>query len=128
MQEERLWIADPKAIHHIFQGSDRLYEKPHFQRERIAMLSGWGVGTVEGDLFLIPCVICFLISTLGDTHKRQRRAMAPAFGLVEAKALYPYFTRCFNSVGHHSTSSLPFTSNLKFLSSDSSWINGTRLS
>ncbi|KAF9780802.1 cytochrome P450 [Thelephora terrestris] len=79
--EDRLWVADPKAVQHIFQGPDRLYEKPHFQRERIAMLTGWGVGTVEG-----------------DAHKRQRRAMAPAFGLVEAKALYPHFSRCFDSL------------------------------
>lgn len=27
----------------------------------------------------------------GEIHKRHRRAMAPAFGLVEAKALLPYF-------------------------------------
>ena len=27
----------------------------------------------------------------GDAHKRHRRAMAPAFGLVEAKGLLPYF-------------------------------------
>ena len=27
----------------------------------------------------------------GDVHKRHRRAMAPAFGLVEAKGLLPYF-------------------------------------
>ena len=27
----------------------------------------------------------------GDVHKRQRRAMAPAFGLVEAKGLLPHF-------------------------------------
>jgi len=28
---------------------------------------------------------------VGDIHKRHRRAMAPAFGLVEAKGLVPYF-------------------------------------
>ena len=27
----------------------------------------------------------------GDVHKRHRRAMSPAFGLVEAKSLLPYF-------------------------------------
>ena len=27
----------------------------------------------------------------GDVHKRHKRVMAPAFGLVEAKALLPYF-------------------------------------
>jgi cytochrome P450 len=114
LQEDRLWVADPKAVQHIFQGPDRLYEKPHFQRERIAMLTGWGVGTVEGELHPMSPLICLLISTSGDAHKRQRRAMAPAFGLVEAKALYPHFTRCFDSVSHHPIYLLSFISELYF--------------
>ena len=32
--------------------------------------------------------------------------MAPAFGLVEAKALYPYFIRCSNSVSHDSVEAI----------------------
>ena len=32
----------------------------------------------------------------GDVHKRHRRAMAPAFGLVEAKGLLPYFMDTVN--------------------------------
>jgi len=28
--------------------------------------------------------------------------MAPAFGLAEAKGLFPYFVRCFDSVSHNS--------------------------
>ncbi|KAF9778997.1 cytochrome P450 [Thelephora terrestris] len=79
--EEHLWVADPKAVHHILQGSNRLYEKPQFVRERAAILMDRGLLAVEG-----------------DAHKRQRRAMTPAFGLVEAKALYPYFVRCSNSL------------------------------
>ncbi|KAF9779010.1 cytochrome P450 [Thelephora terrestris] len=79
--EERLWVADPKTIHHILQDSDRLYAKPHFVSEFVATLLDWGVVLVEG-----------------DAHKRQRRAMAPAFGVFEAKALYPCFVRCSNSL------------------------------
>ena len=35
--------------------------------------------------------------------------MAPAFGLVEAKALYPYFFRSSNSVSHSPIYFLPRT-------------------
>ena len=86
-QEERLWVADPKAIHHILQGSNRLYEKPNFIRERAATVVDWGLAAVEGELPPVSHVTCLLILTL-------------AFGLVEAKALYPYFARCSNLVSH----------------------------
>lgn len=79
--EERLWIADPKAIHRILQGSGYLYEKPPITMELATLIADRGI-----------------ISAEGDAHKRQRRAMTPAFGLVEAKGLYPYFTRCSNSL------------------------------
>ena len=50
MLEERLWIADPKAINPIFQGATRLYEKPHFIREQVSILLDWGLTAVEGKL------------------------------------------------------------------------------
>ena len=100
MQEDRLWVADPKAIHHILHGPDRLYEKPRFIRESVVALVGWGVATVGGGSPLVSRVIHLLILTSGDAHKRQRRAMTPAFGLVESKALHPYFVRCSDSVSH----------------------------
>jgi cytochrome P450 len=87
-QEERLWVADPKAIHNIFQGPNRLYyDKPSFVRERSAMVIDWGVASAAGDLPLISHVLYLLTPTSGDAHKRQRRAMTPAFGHAEAKAL-----------------------------------------
>lgn len=99
MQEECLWISDPKAIHRILQGSGYLYEKPPITMELSAMLSDMGIISAEGAL---PSHRITQLLTLGpgDAHKRQRRAMTPAFGLVEAKGLYPYFSRCSNSVGH----------------------------
>ena len=102
-QEDRLWVADPKAIHHILQRSDRLYEKPRFMMEQAVAILDWGLVTVEGRFPLKSRVIHVLTLTPGDAHKRQRRAMTPAFGLVEAKALYPYFVRCSNSVSHQPT-------------------------
>ena len=101
-QEQRLWVADPKAVHHILQGSCDLYEKPSVIKEIVAAVIGRGVGGVEGKSFL-ACLPRVITKTgLGDEHKRQRRAVSPAFG-SETKALYPYFSRCSNAVGHVST-------------------------
>jgi hypothetical protein len=44
-----LWIADPKAIHHILHGSGTVYEKPSASMEMIATLTDRGVGAVEGE-------------------------------------------------------------------------------
>ena len=51
VQENRLWIADPKAINHIMQKSGYFYTKPSDAREQIALLADRrGIGTVEGGL------------------------------------------------------------------------------
>ena len=52
-QEERLWVADPKGVHHILQGSGDLYERPFTVKEMAMVLSGGSRGTLEGKLFLI---------------------------------------------------------------------------
>jgi hypothetical protein len=49
-QEERLWIADSKAIHHILQGTSYLYGKPHATRELSTMLIDRGLASTEGEL------------------------------------------------------------------------------
>ena len=54
VQEERLWIADPKAIHHILHSPDSLYVKPSVHMEKNAMLTDRGVAAVEGECLLIP--------------------------------------------------------------------------
>jgi len=79
--EDRLWIADPKAVHRILQGSGYQYRKLDGNRGFIMALMDKGLVWAEG-----------------DAHKRQRRAMSPAFGLIETKALFPYFVQCSNSL------------------------------
>lgn len=49
-QEDRLWIADPKAIHHILQASGYLYSKPNFISERIAIIMDRGLVWATGEL------------------------------------------------------------------------------
>ena len=93
VQEDHLWIADPKAINHILQKSGYLYAKPSNTREQVALLADRdGIASAEGRL---PIRIGF--SNLsndpeGNAHKRHRRVIAPAFGLVETKGFVPYFT------------------------------------
>jgi len=100
-QEDRLWIADPKAINHILQKSGYFYAKPAHIREQVALLADRnlnGIASVEGGFSLIMGQSFSILSSssifngpTGNAHKLHRRAMAPAFGLVEAKGLLPYF-------------------------------------
>ena len=89
-QEDCLWVADPKAINHILQKSGYLYAKPSNIQEGLALVGDRGILWADGEL---PAAVTpdSSNSSSGDIHKRHRRAMAPAFGLVEAKGLLPYF-------------------------------------
>jgi len=61
VQEDRLWVADPKAINHILQKSGYLYAKPNNVREGSALTSGRGILWAEGKFdivtgpFFRPC-------------------------------------------------------------------------
>ena len=57
VQEERLWIADPKAAHHILQSSSHLYQRSHIAREQIALVIGRGLSWAEGELTLTSPMI-----------------------------------------------------------------------
>ncbi|KAF9529748.1 cytochrome P450 [Crepidotus variabilis] len=72
--EDRLLVADPKALQHIYHTSGYNYSKQKERREVSRLLSGHG-----------------LIWADGQTHKRQRRIMNPAFGSKESRALVPIF-------------------------------------
>ncbi|KAF9784098.1 cytochrome P450 [Thelephora terrestris] len=72
--EDQLWISDPKAIHHVLQTSCYKHPRPADRREFSRLVCDDGVLTMEG-----------------DAHKRHRKAMQPAFGMTEARELYPVF-------------------------------------
>ncbi|TFK45416.1 cytochrome P450 [Heliocybe sulcata] len=73
--ENRLMVSDPKALQHILHSSAYHYTKPNGFRKAIGrILNGNG-----------------LVAAEGDVHKRQRKAMLPAFGGPESKALFPVF-------------------------------------
>jgi len=98
VQEDRLWIADPKAINHILQKSGYLYARTGDAQERIALAAGRGIFWAEGES---PIMMNTLASSLsnnstGDAHKRHRKAMAPAFGVVDTKGFLPCFMNSAN--------------------------------
>ncbi|KAF9789640.1 cytochrome P450 [Thelephora terrestris] len=72
--ENRLWVADPKALHHIFHATSYLYRKSASRREMDAIIADRG-----------------LLYADGAAHRRQRKAMMPAFGLSASRELLPRF-------------------------------------
>ena len=48
LQEDRLWVADPKGLHHILELSGYLYEKPYAFRERHAVTLDRGLFWAAG--------------------------------------------------------------------------------
>ena len=75
-----MWIADPRAIFQILHSCDS-WVKTAVNREMQALLLDRGLVWAEGDV-----------------HRRQRKALTPAFGLNEAKALMPRFLLVANRV------------------------------
>ena len=79
-------------MNHILKNSVTLYRKPNSMREFAALILDCGLAWAEGNAFPSSAYPCILI-TIGETHKRQRKAMNPAFGLAEAKELLPHFAQ-----------------------------------
>jgi len=50
-QEERLWVADPKAINHILKNSGVIYKKLSSTRELIVMILDRGLAWADGNTF-----------------------------------------------------------------------------
>ncbi|KIK60069.1 hypothetical protein GYMLUDRAFT_226369 [Collybiopsis luxurians FD-317 M1] len=74
---DQLMITDPKALQHIFQGTDYKWRKSSTRREYARLISGRGLTWADGDV-----------------HKRQRKIMLPGFSAPAAKNLLPFFASC----------------------------------
>jgi len=68
-QEDRLWIADPKAIHRILQSGSYLYERPRARRELIVSLVDRGLIWADGGSF-------FTLSSNSNPGIRRRAQTA----------------------------------------------------
>lgn len=74
--EDRLWIADPKALQYIFHTSGYGFLKWPERTEISRVLMGRGLLWADGEI-----------------HRRQRKVMLPGFGASEAKAFVPIFQK-----------------------------------
>jgi len=83
MGEEHLMVADPKAIQYMLQTS--AYRFPKRPELTVSTRLTLGEGIVWAD---------------GDTHKRHRKVMSPAFAGNRIKALFPVFQRIANRLQH----------------------------
>lgn len=72
--EDMLWISDPKALQYIYQTSGYNFPKQPERRAVSRLVGDHGLTWADG-----------------DTHKRQRKVMFPAFGGPESRALLPIF-------------------------------------
>lgn len=74
MGNDKLVIYDPKALQYVLNTAAYDFPKPGWLRAFIKTIVG-------------PDIIW----SEGDTHKRHRKVMLPAFGYAEARALFPVF-------------------------------------
>jgi len=100
VKEDQLWFADPKALHHIIQATGYLYVKPSIRRETASLVADrgllWADGTA-GSRSPLP-LRSNLIQHPGETHRRQRKGMMPAFGLTASRELLPRFVEVLDKV------------------------------
>lgn len=100
-QDNRLWVSDPKAIHHILQASRYDFVKPYAARFALNAATGPGVNGADGNQTLLLSLTDPLVTTsIGEVHYRQRRILLPAFGPSESRAQIPVFRECAREVKH----------------------------
>ncbi|EMD32992.1 hypothetical protein CERSUDRAFT_161087 [Gelatoporia subvermispora B] len=75
--EDMLWISDPKALQYIYQTSGYNFPKLPERRMVSRLVGGRGLSWADG-----------------ETHRRHRKVMLPAFGAPEARPLVPLFRGC----------------------------------
>ncbi|KAG0045934.1 hypothetical protein BGZ83_008843 [Gryganskiella cystojenkinii] len=72
---QRILVADPKAIQHVFNTHSYNYEKPDRVKRLLGQVIGNGVLLAEG-----------------DAHKKQRKMLNPAFSHRHIKDMVPVMT------------------------------------
>ncbi|KAF6762398.1 cytochrome P450 [Ephemerocybe angulata] len=69
-----LYVHDPKALHHIFVKDQHIFEEADALLAQNKAVFGYG-----------------LLSTLGETHKKQRRMLNPVFSIKQMRTMIPTF-------------------------------------
>jgi cytochrome P450 len=93
-QEEILMLSDPKALHYILHASGYHYPKKDDVNQSIRLFMGTGIFWASGSTSNGPlCGILLLKSLQGDTHKRHKKVMNPAFEANKLRSFVPLFQR-----------------------------------
>ncbi|PPQ65281.1 hypothetical protein CVT26_000241, partial [Gymnopilus dilepis] len=74
LQENQLYVFDPKALHHVLVKDQHIYE--------------------ETSSFIVGNQIMFgpgLLGTLGDQHRKQRKMLNPVFSIAHMREMVPTF-------------------------------------
>ncbi|KAK0228911.1 cytochrome P450 [Armillaria fumosa] len=72
--DDRLLVADPKALQYIYQTAGTKWRKPDIRREFGRIYLGKGIAWAQD-----------------DDHKRHRKILTPAFGNLESRGMIPAF-------------------------------------
>ncbi|KAK0239749.1 cytochrome P450 [Armillaria nabsnona] len=72
--DDRLLVADPKALQYIYQTAGTKWRKPDIRREFGHIYLGKGIAWAQD-----------------DDHKRHRKILTPAFGNLESRGMIPAF-------------------------------------
>ncbi|KAF8623174.1 hypothetical protein AX17_007530 [Amanita inopinata Kibby_2008] len=95
--KKRMFICDPKAISHFYSKETYTYVKLKFSRifiERLVSKNHLTGGGENMCLSRTPSLVQFgrgIIWAEGDSHKRQRKALSPAFSNAEIRNLTRVF-------------------------------------
>lgn len=108
--EDRLFIADPKAIQYIYHTASYRFPKPEGRRQISRLLFGPGLSNVDGDV-----------------HRRQRRVMLPGFGGPESRAFVPIFSQCAEKMCRKWEEEIELSTDQSVVLDVTSWISRATL-
>ncbi|SJL12070.1 uncharacterized protein ARMOST_15491 [Armillaria ostoyae] len=108
--EDRLFIADPKAIQYIYHVASYRFPKAEARRQISRLLFGPGLSNVDGDV-----------------HKRQRKIMLPGFGGPESKAFVPIFSQCAEKMCNKWKDEIELSNDQSIVLDVTSWISRAAL-
>ncbi|KAK0202327.1 cytochrome P450 [Desarmillaria ectypa] len=108
--EDRLFIADPKAIQYIYHTASYRFPKAEGRRQISRLLFGPGLSNVDGDV-----------------HKRQRKVMLPGFGGPESKAFVPIFSECAEKMCNKWRDEIELSADQSIALDVTSWISRATL-
>ncbi|KAI0259409.1 cytochrome P450 [Gloeopeniophorella convolvens] len=108
--EERLMVADPKAIHYILHASGYNFYKSPDRVKLTELITGKGLSCAQG-----------------QSHERQRKIMNPVFAVSQLKTFLPIFQDSASRLANKWKDEISTEASGQSLISVSSWLSRTTL-